>query len=234
MMNTKVAIIIPALNEADSIGEVVRSAVEFGDVIVVNDGSTDRTKDVAEKAGAFVITHVYAKGYDDALGSGYSHAQQLDYAIMITIDADGQLPTGKIPDFLSQISKGKDLVIGYRASFPRYTEFLFAFVCRPFLRIQDPFCGMKAYRLSACSSFDQFDRYKSIGTDLMLRIALAGGCIGNEAIVVQPRDGSPRFGNRFGSELKLLRAVFIGFIRILKGKILNRTRGTRMAGEEEI
>jgi glycosyltransferase involved in cell wall biosynthesis len=232
-MNTKVAIIIPALNEANSIGKVVRSAIEFGDVIVVNDGSTDRTKDVAEKAGAFVITHINAKGYDHALGSGYRHVQQFDYAIMITIDADGQLPTGKIPDFISEISKGKDLVVGYRASFPRYTEFLFAFVCRTFITVQDPFCGMKAYRLSACSGFDQFYRYKSIGTDLMLRIALAGGCIGNEAIVVQPRDGSPRFGNRFRSEFKLFRAVFIGFIRILHGKIMNRKRGKRLAEEEE-
>lgn len=233
-MNTKVAIVIPALNEADSIGKVVTSAIEFGDVVVVNDGSTDRTKDVAEKAGAFVITHINTKGYDDALNSGYRHVQQLDYTVMITIDADGQLPIDKIPDFISQIAKGKDLVIGYRPSFPRYMEFLFAFICRSFIRVQDPFCGMKAYRLFACSNFDQFDRYKSIGTDLTLRITLAGGCIGNEAIVVQPRCGSPRFGSRFFSELKLLRAVSIGFIRIIHGKILNRTIGTRLAGKEKI
>jgi glycosyltransferase involved in cell wall biosynthesis len=227
-MTPSVAIVIPALNEAKTIGEVVAVASAFGDVIVVDDGSTDGTRDMAEMAGACVINHSSPRGYDLALASGFRYAVERDYSIMITIDADGQLPADLIPVFISKFSKEVDIVVGHRPSFPRYTEYLFALFCHSLTEVHDPFCGMKAYRLSACSMFDEFDRYRSVGTDLMLRIVLMGGRADNVPIIIRPRDGSPRFGSRLRSELMLLRAIWIGLIQIFREKFIRRIVKPRM------
>lgn len=223
-----IAIVIPALNEAQTIGAVVSSATAFGDVIVVDDGSKDGTRDIAQKAGAYVLSHTSPNGYDLALNSGFLHAVQKDYVFMITLDADGQLPVNKIPVFISEFSDDVDLVVGQRPSFPRLTEYVFAVFSRAFLAVNDPFCGMKAYRLSACSKFENFDRYRSVGTDIMLRLILAGGRAENVPIEVRARDGVPRFGGRLWSELKLLRATCIGLIEIIRQKFIHRIIASRI------
>jgi glycosyltransferase involved in cell wall biosynthesis len=85
-----VTIVIPALNEEQSIEEVVRGLVRrFPDseIIVVNDGSTDKTDVLARHAGAIVINHEAPRGYGAALRSGV-HASTRDYVLFC--DADGQ------------------------------------------------------------------------------------------------------------------------------------------------
>ena len=66
---------------------------KFGDVLVINDGSIDKTGECAHNAGAELITNVVNQGYEYSLNEGYKYACDQDYDIMITIDADGQLPT---------------------------------------------------------------------------------------------------------------------------------------------
>src|SRR5262245_40320129 len=86
----EVSIIIPALNEEQSIEQVVRGLVtSFPDaeVIVVNDGSTDKTGILASQAGALVITHELPRGYGSALRSGILAATR---NFVLFCDADGQ------------------------------------------------------------------------------------------------------------------------------------------------
>ncbi|KUK17006.1 glycosyltransferase family 2 protein [Thermococcus sibiricus] len=111
----KTLIVIPAYNEELTIGSVVALAKKYGDVLVVDDGSYDRTSEIAQKAGAVVIRHKVNMGKGAALKSGFEYALSQDYDIVITIDADGQHNPDEIPLLVDPIIKGEaDLVIGSR------------------------------------------------------------------------------------------------------------------------
>ena len=208
-------ILIPALNEAAKIEQVIKAAASFGDVLVVDDGSTDDTAAIAKAASAACISHSDPMGFDAALGTGFTWAMKNGYKILVTLDADGQLPACRLQDFIDAIEKGADIVVGCRPTFPRLSEYLFAAVCQMLSDVRDPFCGMKAYRLEYYSSDTAFDTYKSIGTDLFLRTILSGGTVDNIEITVLPREGQSRIGSRLGAEKKILRAALIGTFRLL-------------------
>ena len=84
----KIAIIIPAFNEEVTIFRVVQSVRGYGEVIVVNDASTDETEKIAEKAGAILVNHKNNEGYDAALNSGFAKAGELNCDVVITFDAE--------------------------------------------------------------------------------------------------------------------------------------------------
>ena len=70
MDRLRIALVVPALNEAATIAAVVKGALRYGTCIVVDDGSTDDTADRARQAGAVVVSHTANLGYDAALNSG--------------------------------------------------------------------------------------------------------------------------------------------------------------------
>ena len=67
-------IIIPAYNEELTVGSVVALARKYGDVLVVDDGSHDRTSEIAQNAGAFVLRHETNRGKGEALRTGFKYA----------------------------------------------------------------------------------------------------------------------------------------------------------------
>lgn len=108
-------IIIPAYNEELTIGSVVALAKKYGDVLVVDDGSKDRTSEIAQNAGAIVVRHEINKGKGAALKTGFGYALSNDYEVVVTLDADGQHNPDEIPLLLKPILGGEaDLVIGSR------------------------------------------------------------------------------------------------------------------------
>ncbi len=114
MSELSLSIIIPAKNEAASIGDVVaRARSEFPDaeLIVVNDGSTDDTADVAEQAGAKVITHAESLGNGAAIKAGAREAKGDLFAML---DADGQHDPADLKRLLEKIDSGYDMAIGAR------------------------------------------------------------------------------------------------------------------------
>ena len=82
----RVAIVIPAFNEEEAISRVVNGISGYGTVIVVNDGSTDNTEQVALASGALVVSHDLNRGYDKALATGLLKAlgEQFDFALLLT------------------------------------------------------------------------------------------------------------------------------------------------------
>ena len=104
----KVSVIIPAFNEENTVAKVVEvvKAVSFVDeIIVVNDGSSDKTAEEAEKAGAIVINHEVNKGKGEALHTGYKNA---DCDIIAFIDADiHNLTSKKVEAMIKPILDGK-------------------------------------------------------------------------------------------------------------------------------
>ncbi|MCG6859403.1 MAG: glycosyltransferase family 2 protein [Salaquimonas sp.] len=209
-MRDDLAIIIPALNEAATIGGIVASLRDSGRVIVVDDGSTDNTGRIASDSGALVITHEVNRGYDAALDSGFARASELDCVYAVTLDADGQHPEAKIAEFVSALDQGADLVLGIRDQLQRFGESAFAFAARLRFGIRDPLCGMKGYRLDLYRSLGHFDSYSSIGTELMLYGAAKGARIVQVALETRERADAPRFGRAFRANMRILRAMTVG------------------------
>lgn len=121
----KVIVGTPAYNEEKYIGTVILQARQHADkVIVVDDGSTDRTYKVAELAGATVIRHESNRGYGNAVRTILAEAKTLDADVLIILDADSQHNPDEIPSLVEAVAEGYDVVIGSREKqkhmIPRY------------------------------------------------------------------------------------------------------------------
>ena len=212
MDGLRLAIVIPAFNEAATIAAVVRAAATHGSVIVVDDGSGDQTRQRAEEAGAQVVSHPQSRGYDGALDSGFREAAALDPQYILTMDADGQHRAAAIAQFVAAAAGGADVVAGVRDRRQRIAEHLFAAVTRLMFGIRDPLCGMKMYRVGVYRALGHFDSYRSIGTELLLYAVCSGSRIVQIPIVTPPREGSPRFGSGLRPNLRILMAL-LRFLR---------------------
>ncbi|KAB0548046.1 glycosyltransferase family 2 protein [Pseudomonas argentinensis] len=109
-----ISIVLPAKNEALAIGATVAGIRQFypdAEVIVVNDGSTDSTAEVAAAAGARVVHHPYSKGNGAAIKSG---ARAATGEVIVFMDADGQHDPADIPRLLVLTEQGHDMVVGAR------------------------------------------------------------------------------------------------------------------------
>ena len=116
-MSERIVVIIPAFNAERTLGNVVAAAREqMENVVVVDDGSVDRTGDVAREKGALVLRHPHNRGKGAALKTGFAHALENGFDGVITLDADGQHLPREIPKFLDcRATTGADLIIGGRA-----------------------------------------------------------------------------------------------------------------------
>jgi glycosyltransferase involved in cell wall biosynthesis len=111
-----VAVVIPALNEAASVGQVAARALASGAtwVIVVDNGSTDATAAAAEGGGALVVAEP-RRGYGYACAAGFARALALEAEIIVTMDGDGSAVPEELPRLLTPLWAGQaDLVMGSR------------------------------------------------------------------------------------------------------------------------
>ncbi len=113
----KILAIIPALNAERTIAAVVvESRIHIEPVLVIDDGSSDATGDVARAAGATVIRHDINRGKGAALKTGFAWALENGFDAVITLDADGQHLASEIPKFVeAQRETRADLIIGGRS-----------------------------------------------------------------------------------------------------------------------
>lgn len=167
-----VMVAIPAYNEGTMIADVVRGAARHADtVLVVDDGSSDRTGRIASDAGADVVRHPKNRGYGGALKTIFREAARRDPAHLVVIDADGQHdPAGVVSLLAARIETQADLVIGSRyedveSSIPTYRRLGLWLVngatnlslgTRGDTRIADTQSGLRAYSPRA---------YHSLATD---------------------------------------------------------------------
>lgn len=109
-------VVVPALNEEDAVASVigdVKAVDPQAHIVVVDDGSTDRTSEVAKAAGADVISLPFNIGVGGALRAGFRYARRFGYQVVVQVDGDGQHNPEHIPDLLAAL-EGADVVIGAR------------------------------------------------------------------------------------------------------------------------
>lgn len=205
-----VALVIPALNESESIAAVVAAVRGYGQPIVVDDGSSDGTGDLASAAGAVVVTHAANRGYDRALESGLKRAVDDGYDFVVTLDADGQHKPELLALLLAQLFAGADMVIGVRDRHQRFSESVFSITAKLLWGIDDPLCGMKGYRVARLGAIPGLCTYASIGTELALRAARSGWRIAQVPISTSSRKGASRFGVGLRANWMILKALGLG------------------------
>ncbi len=205
----RLAVIIPAYNEAAAIGGVVQGALAQGAdlVVVVDDGSRDATADAAERAGAQVVRQANG-GYDAALNAGFAAAAGLGADQLVTMDADGQHDPSLLPRFRQLLDEGAWLVAGERPACARWAERIYALVARRW-GLRDPLCGMKGYRIGLWRELGCFDAVRSIGSQLAVHAARRGKPISRLPITIRPRqDGETRFGGGWRANRRILGAMW--------------------------
>ena len=117
-MTPRVVAVVPAYEEEDAIGAVVAGIREFDpeiDVVVVDDGSGDRTAELAAAAGATVVRLPFNLGIGGAVQTGFRWALERDYDLAVRLDGDGQHDPSELPKLLAPLERGAaDVVTGSR------------------------------------------------------------------------------------------------------------------------
>jgi glycosyltransferase involved in cell wall biosynthesis len=159
---------LPVYNEAKSVNSVLNEVLRYGDdVLVVNDGSTDGTKELlAGRTDIQIVEHTKNQGYGAALLTAFGFARTHGYEIIVTIDCDGQHEPQRIPRFV-RACQNVDIVSGsrYLKHYPgdspppedrRQVNHLITAALneRLGLNLTDAFCGFKAYRVSSVSQLE--------------------------------------------------------------------------------
>ncbi len=137
---------IPCFNVEQFIGDTVtKTRTHVDKVIVIDDGSTDNTLEVARAAGAEVIKHRTNKGYGESIKSCFEAAKAADADLLVVLDGDAQHDPSDIPKLLAPIlNKEADIVIGSRFLQPNLNDFQ-----------------------SISTHFNQMPRYRKFGIDVI-------------------------------------------------------------------
>jgi glycosyltransferase involved in cell wall biosynthesis len=224
--------VVPAYNEAATVGWVVRSLQEHApslDVLVIDDGSTDGTADVAEDSGASVLRLPFNLGIGGAVQAGFSYALENGYDYMLQVDADGQHLAEEIPKLTEAMNgeAGVDMVCGsrfltdsgYPAPISRRTGIhIFAFLLSRIMgrRVSDPTSGFRLYNRRGIALFahDYPHDYPEVEAVLMVHFHRLS--MREVPVRMLERDGgvsSIRSGKSVYYMLKVLLAIFIGLAR---------------------
>lgn len=208
----EVSIVMPCLNEAKTLAECIKSAFRAletsgvtGEVVVSDNGSSDRSQEIAAQAGARVI-HAPRKGYGHALLAGIEAARGT-YVLMG--DADGSYDFGELPRFLTRLREGDDLVMGCR--FPRYggriepgaMPWKHRWIGNPILSalgklffrspVHDFHCGLRAFRRDAIRKLDLSTGGMEFASEMVVKATLHKLRMSQVPITLSPdgRSSSP-------------------------------------------
>lgn len=177
----KIIVGTPAYNEEKYIGSIVLQARQYADeVIVVDDGSTDRTNLIAGLAGAHVVRHTENKGYGSAIQSIMAEAATRNADILVILDADSQHNPDEIPSLIEAVSQDYDVVIGsremqsnvippYRRVGQRILSNLTRILSRE--KLFDTESGFRAYSKKAINTLELKEKGMAISSEIVTSAA---------------------------------------------------------------
>ncbi|HET6702206.1 MAG TPA: glycosyltransferase family 2 protein [Gemmatimonadaceae bacterium] len=205
LAEVEVSVIMPCLNEAETLGTCIEKAQRAlrdhgipGEVIVADNGSTDGSQAIAERAGARVV-HVHERGYGSALMGGIQHARGR-YIIMG--DADDSYDFLEIPRFVEKLREGADLVQGCRlpsgggrimpGAMPGLHRYwgnpMFSAMAQRWFRapVHDVYCGLRGFRRDFYQQLDQRCTGMEFATEMIVKSSLQSARIAEVPITLHP------------------------------------------------
>ena len=234
----EISVVIPCLNEEDAVGKVVDRAFEgirrsgrAGEVVVVDNGSTDGSAETASAQGAIVVSE-RRRGYGSAYLAGLSAARG-EYVVMG--DADDTYPMDELDRFVERLEGGDDLVIGSRFKGTIHGDampFLNRFVGNPVLtgmlnvlfgvKVSDAHCGMRAVRREALPVLDLHSTGMEFASEMVFKAYRRGLAVSEVPIDYYPRVGESKL-NRFGDAWRHVRFMLLyspSWLYLLPGSLL--------------
>lgn len=227
-------VIMPAWNEEEAIGSTLdelAAALPDLDVLVVDDGSTDRTAAVVESRGARVLRLPYNLGVGGAMRAGYKFARRYDYDATIQVDADGQHDPQDIVRVLEGLERA-DISIGarfaergnYQAKGPRRWAMVvlataISRIART--RLTDVTSGFRAGNRRAIAQYCEHYPAEYLGDtiDSLVVAVRSGLTVTQVPVVMRPRQAGTPSNNPCKAAIYLVRSFFALFIAITRRKV---------------
>lgn len=201
MENKRVLFVIPAHNEEKNIKSVIKdikSNVPYADIVIINDWSTDKTKDIVEKEDVVLLNMPFNVGYASAVQTGIKYAYEKDYDYVIQFDGDGQHIASEAEKLLNECKKSKsNIVIGSRFLIPTnypHTFFrkvgtkLFSIIIKLFCkeRITDPTSGFQCLDRKVIKRYARMQGYPEFpDANLIIEMLLSDYKITEVAVVMK-------------------------------------------------
>ena len=201
-------IVIPAKNEDTTVAEVIRGSQRYGDVLVVDDYSTDDTLDLSLDLGATVISNEIG-GYSGAIYSGIEFGIKNKYKFIVTIDGDGEHWCDDIPKIVQKLQSGADVVFGIRPKTQRFSETIYNKYYQFIFSLKTDYCsGLKGYNTTPL--INKNPKYKDIcGNIHAFRILRMPKTTSESVpITIIPRQVKTRFGGIIVGNIKIFRSIF--------------------------
>jgi glycosyltransferase involved in cell wall biosynthesis len=231
-------VFLPAWNEERTVGEVVaqiRIIHPDFDVLVVDDGSTDSTHELARNAGAFVIRLPVNLGVGGAIKCAMRYASENSYTNLFQIDADGQHNPSYLVQIKERLEEGSDLVVGTRFggvgnySMGRSRKFASKSLRKLIFKIikvdiSDPTSGLRGFSKSAIEALrvDFPTEYLGDTLECLILAHHAGLKIVEVPVEMRPRQGGEPSKGSLKSFGYLLRAIFAIFVLQIRHAIAKR------------
>jgi glycosyltransferase involved in cell wall biosynthesis len=177
---------VPSYNVESFVGEVVRRAREYVDqVVVIDDGSSDRTAEVAREAGAVVRSHEVNLGYGGAIKSCFEAAREMDADVLVILDGDGQHDSDEVPQIVAPVLNDEaDVVIGSRfldrnSDIPFYRRFGIHVITWLFnvgskTKITDSQSGFRAYSKRSIQAMSLQQKGMPVSVEILVRARRKG------------------------------------------------------------
>lgn len=220
MGNVRVLVVIPALNEAETLGAVIAAVREavHGEVLVVDDDSTDATSVVARLAGAAVLRMPFNVGVGGAMRAGFLYAQRYGYDVVVQVDADGQHDPARITELIQPLAEGASVVVGSRFGddYPvsrarRAAMHLLAWSASRLTHVHltDTTSGFRAADRKAIALFAQRYPVEYLGdtTESLVVASRAGLRVVEVPVAMRPRQGGHPSQRRTRSGLYFVRVL---------------------------